>query len=173
MFVDGHLDLAYNALQQRDLTLPLDQLRELEARTTEEAMVTLPELLRAGTGLVFATLFVMPKQHASSSAHPGLPTYTTSAEAHAAAVKQLELYERWEEQGLVRIIRSKTDLEEHVRASPTAFECAASGGKTAGSQASSDQRVGLVLLMENADPIRSPEEVAWWWKRGIRLLGPA
>lgn len=157
MFVDGHLDLAYNALQERDLTLPLDQLRELEGRTVEEAMVTLPELSRAGIGVVFATLFVMPSQHASSAAHPGLPVYSTPAEARAAAIRQLELYERWEERGLVRIIRSKGDLEEQLK-----------------SFAPGSSRVtGLVLLMEGADPLRGPEDLEWWQKSGVRLLGPA
>jgi membrane dipeptidase len=177
VFVDGHLDLAYNVLQQRDLTLPLDRLRELEARTAEEAMVTLPELVRAGTGVVFATLFVMPRQHAGNSAHPGLPTYTTPDEARAAAVEQLELYERWEESGLVRIIRSRTDLEQQVREFefvPDGHSEGAAGARGAAvAREHADQPIGLVLLMEGADPLRKPEEVSWWRDRGVRLLGPA
>lgn len=160
VFVDGHLDLAYNVLQQRDLTLPLDTLRELEARAAEEAMVTLPELARAGTGVVFATLFVMPRQHAGSAAHPGLPTYTTPAEARAAAVKQLEVYQRWEDSGKVRIIRSKDDLEQQL----TDFDAAGTAA---------DQSIGLVLLMEGADPLRKPEDLVWWHDNGVRILGPA
>lgn len=37
----------------------------------------------------------------------------------------------------------------------------------------SARRVGLVLLMENADPIREPGEVVFWAEQGIRLIGPA
>ena len=157
MFVDGHLDLAYNALQERDQTVPLDGLRALEARTAEEAMVTLPELAGAGIGVVFATLFVMPRHHAGADAHPGLPLYETAAEAHAAALRQLELYENWEERGFVRIIHSAADLEAHTRSFA----------------ADPEQPVGLVLLMESADPLRTPDEVSWWYGRGVRLLGPA
>lgn len=156
--IDSHLDLAYNAFQGRDLTLPLDELRARERRTAEEAMVTLPELRRAGVAVAFATLFVMPRRHAQDSGEG--PTYATPEEARAQAVEQLELYERWEERGLVRIIRTRGDLEEQVRAY---------GGVTAGEPPAP----GLVLLMEGADPVREPSEVSWWWERGVRLLGPA
>src|SRR5690625_58888 len=27
--------------------------------------------------------------------------------------------------------------------------------------------------MESADPLRTPDEVSWWYGRGVRLLGPA
>jgi len=27
--------------------------------------------------------------------------------------------------------------------------------------------------MENADSIRDPDELAWWWERGLRVIGPA
>jgi membrane dipeptidase len=37
----------------------------------------------------------------------------------------------------------------------------------------STRRIGLVLLMENADPIRTPAETVYWAEEGIRLIGPA
>jgi membrane dipeptidase len=33
--------------------------------------------------------------------------------------------------------------------------------------------VGLVLLMEGAEGVRSPGELEEWWQRGVRILGPA
>lgn len=33
--------------------------------------------------------------------------------------------------------------------------------------------IGLVLLMENADPIRTPGEVDEWYDAGLRIIGPA
>ena len=55
--IDGHLNLAYNALAAgRDLTLPLGELR----RDHPGALVTLPELAEGGVRLVFGTVFVMP-----------------------------------------------------------------------------------------------------------------
>ena len=37
----------------------------------------------------------------------------------------------------------------------------------------SARRIGLALLMENAEPIRTPAETAFWAVQGIRLIGPA
>src|SRR2546430_4484281 len=43
-----------------------------------------------------------------------------------------------------------------------------------GSQlAPAEGMVGLVLLMENADPIRSPDELGFWVDQGLRVIGPA
>jgi membrane dipeptidase len=33
--------------------------------------------------------------------------------------------------------------------------------------------VGIVPLMENADPIREPAELELWFERGVRIVGPA
>jgi membrane dipeptidase len=152
VLIDGHLDLAYNALKGRDLTLELEVLRTREQRQREEAMVTLPELRRAGICIVFATLFVMPRAAASDPS--AQKTYTSPEEAHALAVEQLDLYERWEEQGWIRLLRWRSDLETQV-------------------QLREDAPVGVVLLMEGADPIRDPSEVEWWFNRGVRIIGPA
>lgn len=150
MLIDGHLDLAYNALKGRDLTLELEVLRTREQRQREEAMVTLPELRRAGIRIVFATLFVMPRAAASDPS--AQKTYSSSEEAHILAVEQLDLYERWEEQGWVRILRQRSDLNEQLQ---------------------EEAPLGVVLLMEGADPIRNPREVEWWFNRGVRIIGPA
>jgi membrane dipeptidase len=37
--------------------------------------------------------------------------------------------------------------------------------------ASGDGPPGVVILMECADPIRTPDEVAWWHARGLRVVG--
>lgn len=159
--IDGHLDLASNILELgRDLTLPLAELRAAEAaRGTNPkwgtCTVTLPALRAGGVRLVFATIFVEPAREG----HPALsPTvYRTAEEAHQLAVAQLEIYRR-----LVSsvphtlLVRSRADL-----AALTAHQPADSPS------------LGLVLLMEGADPIREPAEVGWWFERGIRLIGPA
>jgi membrane dipeptidase len=35
------------------------------------------------------------------------------------------------------------------------------------------RRVGLILLMEGADGVRQPEELAYWFEQGVRIIGPA
>ncbi len=154
IFIDGHLDLAYNALAVgRDLTLPLEELRAQDAA----ALVTLPELRRAGVTLVFGTIFVRPAGAKSLGGKGTLEgkAYETPEEARKLALAQLELYERWEEAGEVRIVRTLDDLESHLAAS------------------AEDARVGLVLLMENADPLRTPGDLDEWVRRGLHVVGPA
>ena len=63
---------------------------------------------------------------------------------------QLDIYEKLEASGEIRIVRTKADLDE-------------------GNEASS--MVKLLLLMEGADPIRTPEEVPVWHARGLRMVG--
>ncbi len=141
--VDAHLDLAYNALElNRDLTLPLAELRVRTSKPYPPS-VSLPELAEAGVAVAFATLFVDPERYPS----PEL--------AHRAALVQLDLYRRWQDEGRVRLIETRKDLKHHLKA----WEA--------------DRIPGLVLLMEGAEPVRRPEEVAFWAEAGVRLLGPA
>ncbi|CAA9585491.1 MAG: peptidase M19, renal dipeptidase [uncultured Truepera sp.] len=157
MYIDGHLDLAYNALAAgRDLTLPLDTLRE---QGHPDALVTLPELRAGGVGIVFGTIYVRPAASVLMSTRGGSlsgRTYETPEEARALGLAQLELYERWEDEGHLRILRSKGDLEPYTAADIDA-----------------ERPLGLVLLMEGADPLVTPDDLGEWTARGLRLLGPA
>lgn len=159
MIVDGHLDIAYNALAAgRDVAAGVAAIRATEAGARPgmgTATVGLPELRAGGVGLVFATLFTLPA-HARDSDLPADQAYTTPAEAHALARAQLDYYRDWEDRGLARIIRSRADLAAHRAA-----------------WARNNAPLGLVLLMENADPITDPGEAAWWAEQGLRIVGPA
>jgi membrane dipeptidase len=46
-------------------------------------------------------------------------------------------------------------------------------GTWADGKTESDHRQGLVLLMENADPILEPKQFDEWYERGVRIVGPA
>ena len=151
--IDGHLDLAYNVLAAgRDLTLPLDVLRY---QGHADALVTLPELRDGGVSVVFGTIYVQPAAAQLSTQGTRLPgrVYETPQEARALALAQLELYERWEDAGLIRIIRTQSDLELYA--------------------APGDTPTGLVLLMEGADPLQTPDDLSEWTARGLRIVGPA
>jgi membrane dipeptidase len=154
LLVDGHLDLAMNALvSRRDLELPLATLRARERRTSETAMVTFPELGRGGIALVFATLCVDKEEDATPDMRSRNLCYKTQEEAQSLALAQLELYEAWEARGLLRIVKSVNDLEHHLEVWPI------------------DRVVGAVLLLEGADPIVNPRDLGAWWRRGLRLIG--
>ncbi|WP_456411627.1 dipeptidase [Oceanithermus sp.] len=149
-FVDAHLDLAHNVLDMGlDLTLPLEELRQRHA-DGDVPTVTLPALEEAGAALVFATLFAGPY-------HPehNPQGYRTPDEAHDRALRQLELYRRWADEGRVRLVTSRAGLESHLKAWKD------------------DGVVGLLVLMEGADPIRTPDELGFWADAGVRLVGPA
>lgn len=153
ILIDGHLDLAFNEITKgRDLTLPLDVLRRREGLEAKEAMVTLPELQRGGLDVVIATLFVLPSAYAD---RPGPKTYDDETEAEALAWEQLALYERWEDERRVRILRTCADLDAHLAAPHE------------------DRPLGLVVSMEGAAPIREPAALGAWVARGVRIVGPA
>jgi len=167
--IDAHLDLAFNAVALgRDLTLPLDELRAHEQRSSETGMVTWPELRAAGVDLVFATIYASPAQRVAmqvsldgsdrSTANPSDPVGYHDAEgAHEQGVAQLEWYRSMERAGWISIIRSRTDLSRLAEL------------RRAGREAP----IGVVLLIEGADPIRTPAELDWWWEAGVRIVGPA
>lgn len=59
--MDGHLDLAANVIAEgRDYTLSAAEIRAIQRRTDQQATVSLPDLVRGGVGVVFATLFAAP-----------------------------------------------------------------------------------------------------------------
>ena len=163
LYIDGHLDLAFNVTAQgRDLTRGMAAIRRKEKRTTQEVLVTLPELRRGDVGIVIGTLFTLPHHLVRPPDAPPLTdrqralTYATPEEAERFALEQLAVYERWEDEGEIRILRSRADLDAHVLDWQ-------GGGET----------VGLVVSMENADPIITPDDLPAWIERGLRLVGPA
>ncbi|WP_457636599.1 dipeptidase [Oceanithermus sp.] len=148
--VDAHLDLAHNVITNgMDLTLRLEKLRR-QRKGSDLPTVSLPALREAGTALAFATLFAEPYHPEHNPAG-----YRTPDEAHERAWNQLELYRRWQDEGLVRLVSDRAGLETHLNT----WE--------------EDGVPGLMVLMEGADPIRTPDELGFWADAGVRLVGPA
>lgn len=164
LIVDAHLDLAYGALRfNRDLRLPVRDIRARERRSAPnpEGIITvsIPELLQGGVGLVFATLFAMPQAANKVFPQNRRLVYANAQEAHDAAVEQLDYYRRLaDELPRVRLVTTLAELQDVVASHE-------GGGD--------DPLLGIVLLMEGADPIRDPEELEEWYDRGLRIVGPA
>ncbi|MCB8944966.1 MAG: membrane dipeptidase [Ardenticatenaceae bacterium] len=159
--VDAHLDIAYNVYNNgRNPRLPLTTIRASEKKPGAGgiATVSFPELQKGGVGLVFGTAFVAP-------AHLKIPildekiSYHDSQEAHQLAMQQLDYYHRLhDESELIRLVGDIAALDEVI----------------ASHQLEQDKHmIGIVPLMEGADPIREPEEAEYWWERGLRLIGLA
>lgn len=162
--VDGHLDLAWNAVGfERDLTLPLDAMNaaEVECRDSSArggAVVSLPEMRRGRVALCFATLL------ARGRADWPLPAagprridldHRSPTIAHCTAHAQLAWYQCMERRGELRMIRTAADLDAHWQ------EATAS---------SASMPIGMVLVMEGADPVSEPAELAYWFDRGLRQI---
>lgn len=159
-WVDGHLDLAMNAMMGRDQTLEVEAIRAGEAAMDRAdrgtATVSLPALRQAGAGLVVATLFARSR--------PGVgpadcrlrsdADYPARSIAHAAALGQLGYYRWLERAGWIEILETAEALRAW-RAAPPA------------------SALGCVLLLEGADPITAPPELAAWWGWGVRIVGLA
>ena len=93
MFVDAHLDLAYNAVAiRRDITKPA---REQPADPNGLiATVGLPDLRVGHVSLIFATIFCEPES-------PKVRGYTDSSGAFAQAIAQFDYYDRLFDIGLL------------------------------------------------------------------------
>ena len=152
MIVDGHLDLAYNALVDgRDYSRSALDIRADEAggpieTSNGRCMVGLPELLAGDVRLIIATLFSMPRSEAGQ-VECG---YVNQHGAHEQALAQLGIYRRWaDEMDAFDLVLTAADLE-----------------RSAGS-------VGVALLIENADCIRTLADVERFFEAGVRMIGPA
>jgi len=155
--VDAHEDIAWNALAlARDVRRSALETRRLEKDTDVPrrhglCMVGLPEWLSGGITIVFGTIFIAPVRRDSPEPH----TYTTAEEAHALAQAQLDFYHRLaDECDQVVLIGNRADLD----------------GVLANGEGEIPQ-VGIIPLMEGADPIREPAEAEMWFERGVRLVG--
>lgn len=142
---DAHLDLAYLASCGRDMTAALAALPP----AAEPPAVTLPSLKAGGVHWCLATIFT----ESGSPQHPaGYDGLDDAAGARRAALRQLSLYQSWESAGLIRLVRTREDLAGDL-----------------GPPAAAPPRV--ILLMEGADPILSPDDAAWWYAQGLRVVG--
>jgi membrane dipeptidase len=108
--------------------------------------VNLPALRSAGVNVAFATIFTELGVDPATQPH-GFLTSDDVDDAERAGMQQLEIYESLEAEGELTIVRTLADLD---RPAPLPR---------------------IVILMEGADPIRSPDHVAEWARRGVRLVG--
>ncbi len=153
--VDSHLDLAENVtLFGLDLTLGAADRRALEKRTLAQATVSVPDLKRGGIAVVCATITPgFLAADVGADFEPSTALYSTPEQAESQALMQIALYEQWEREGLIRLVKSAADLRDHMNLWQQ------------------DRTPGLVLLMESADPIVQVRDLPRWWGLGLRMIG--
>ena len=163
--IDSHLDLAWSALYfNRDLLASVAEVRRSEQGMTDELSrgrntLTLPELRRARVGLCVATVLARggPGQPERAGWKRTDLDYRNPLIAYSHAKGQLAYYRLLEQQGHLRLITTRAELQVHWDAWCKAPE------KTP---------LGIILSMEGADPIVEPAQVQAWWAEGLRAVGP-
>lgn len=163
LIIDGHLDLAMNALQSnRDLTCSVTTIRTQENTIPGKGRglgtVAFPEMRQGRIALCFATLIARSTGHVA----PHID-FATPMQAYGIAHGQLAYYRALEQQGYIRIISDATGLGEHI-AAWSAWEASGEGIEAA-------PPLGFVISMEGADPINTPGQLEEWHRNGLRLLG--
>ena len=106
--------------------------------------ISWPSLVESKVGIAFGTIFTQMNgpEHDPAS----YPQGDRDAAARAGRA-QMAWYESMEEAGHMRLARTVADLDDDSSI-PT-----------------------VVLLMECADPIVDPEDLEWWVRKGLRLVG--
>ena len=171
LIIDAHEDIAYNALAlSRDIRSSVHETRTREERegvnrgedgTGGIAMSGLPQLRSGGFAVVFGVIFAFP-MHAATCCDSSYPqSYTNAEEAHVVARQQMDYYKELVQEPGVSLVLTQQDLARTL----AAWEH---------SSPDDPQRpLGIVPLMEGADPIRTPEEATQWYADGLRIVGLA
>jgi len=161
--IDGHQDIAWNALEfGRDPKQSVYDVRNQEAggqvvRIMGECTSGFPEWLVGRVGIIFATLFVMPAQRSYSNFNS--QTYNSPQQASVRANEQLSFYRQLaSSEPQIKMIETRADLDIVVDSWMIPDETPI---------------VGLVILMEGADPIIEPADLETWFAGGLRMIGPS
>lgn len=164
--IDAHLDLSWNALSfDRDLLATVEEIRLSEEGMTDEKgrrrnTLTLPELRKARIPICVATLLC--RSGPVPIKRPGFRRtdldFMTRAAAYSHAQGQLAYYRLLERQGHMKFLTRRDEIRPHFDAWLAAPETTP---------------LGIILSMEGADPIVSPDQAEFWWDAGLRAVGPA
>jgi membrane dipeptidase len=160
LIFDGHLDLAMNAVfNARPQTEPVADVRRREAGVRQglTPAVSLPDMRRGGVGLCAASIIVRVRPQAPIDRAD--ITCRSPELAYALAQAQLAYYRVLEQQGEVVILTTRGQLDAQVdRWTTPQIKPAAA------------QPIGLILMMEGADPIIEPAQLDAWIAQGLRCL---
>jgi membrane dipeptidase len=176
---DAHLDLAYLAVNGRQMSAALEEFEPAGDSPVLAAVgphppaaVTLPSLSHAGVRFALGTIFT----ESGGTGPEGYPT-GDAERAHAVGRAQLEAYLTWRDDGRVAL-----DLRQLLRHDPGVGELRGGMGVAEPVPEPIEKRVARLptrrtihtgILIEGADPIRTPDELDWWAARGVVAIGMA
>ncbi|MFC1996057.1 dipeptidase [Chloroflexota bacterium] len=165
IIVDAHQDLAWNTLTfGRDYVRSAAETRQIEHCTETPAhngdtLLGWADYQQGNIAVVFSTLFSAPARR--QLGEWDTQCYRDEAEAHLRYSAQLDAYHRLVDEHPEKfcLLQTQNDLAETI----SRWE----------SRTVENPPVGLVVLMENAEGVRSVSELEMWWQRGVRIIGPA
>ena len=145
-----------NAIQvNRDLTQPAATVRthdpEPVMRSFGSCTVTFPELRKGQVGIVFGTVISRLDPNAN---WPDIGMYTQE-QCYAIGRGHMAYYHALEREGVIRLIKTGSDLEAVL---------------ATWNRPSAETPIGVVVSMECADPIQSPDQVSEWFDLGVRAI---
>ncbi len=167
LLVDAHEDLAWNMLTfGRDYTRSAAETRRLESESHSLApqknghtLLGWADYQAGKVAVVFASLFASPAR----LKHGEWETlcYASAEEAWQVYHRQLETYQALVERHpeCFRLITDRFHLDNLL----TVWR----------GESRTDRPVGLVLLMEGGEGIRSLDDLERWWQEDVRIIGPA
>ncbi|MEZ4808751.1 MAG: membrane dipeptidase [Allomuricauda sp.] len=160
MFIfDVHLDLAMNAMEwNRDLTLPVSEIREREKGMTDKPdrgnnTVSFPAMRKGNIGLCVATQIARYVKKSNP-----LPGWHSQHQAWAQTQGQLAWYKAMENSGEMVQITNTHGLEHHLKL----WE-----------NGDSQKPIGYILSLEGADSIVDMGYLEKSYESGLRAIGPA
>lgn len=171
---DAHLDLACLAINKRDMLAPLDELNAPNAHRSvgpwPPAGVTLHSMRQAGVTRALATIFTETNGDGPEGYLEG-----DARAAREAGLRQLRIYHNWQHDAGIRISRLTDPMapeETDADGTPVLRHPNARAFKSTTPTHAHDT-IELGILIENADPISSPDDLAWWVERGVVAIGLA
>jgi membrane dipeptidase len=148
----------------RDYTRSAAETRRLEVGSQSvidngDSTIGWPDYQHGQVAVIFSTIYATPARWEKGANMAQV--YKTFDEAHALYREQLMVYHRMTDSmpDRFRLIASSRDLNQildHWKSPST-----------------DGHPVGMVVLMEGAEGIRSLSELDEWYELGVRLIGPA
>jgi membrane dipeptidase len=168
LYIDSHQDFAFNVLSTgRDYRRPVSETRKNEAgqpliNEVGEALLGWPEYQQANLAIFFGTLFILPAEKATPLTEAY--TYRDFPKARSLYQAEIDIYKALvdENPDMFRLITDKSTLQSHMKL----------WQETPADYPNITHPVGIVMLMEGAEGVKSPEEIYEYYDQGLRLVGP-
>lgn len=165
--IDGHLDLATNAMTlNRDLTQTVQEIRDKERnlgwkdyQDRGQGTVALPELREGNVGLVITTIISRYSENGNPLHTMALKGWHSPQQAFANAQCQLAWYREMEALGEMVQITKKKELTSHFNT------------WTENTENVPKKPVGYILALEGADSIVDVDYLYRYHEQGLRSIG--